>query len=312
MKTTKFKVRVCIIAIIALLKIPGFSQESILYKADSLRLANKPRLAIKTIKKLNGVKDGKYYQFLGTCYQNIYDNENKKTIYKLAKNNFQKCIEFEANNYVANCFLAEDFYNNASYQKSISSYKKALLDTVFFQKCNFFPTHIYGDLAIIYCHFDSLKKASYYFNKINTNDIILENNWYFKHWLYFNLKSNNQNDTILTKQVNNMFSKLKLTNLSDSIEAVSLIYFLNERINDNYPTWENNSLNDEKLNNIIKTINEKYNDTVFNKINKESCMLNFIYFTYLDLGILSSEDFTKYIKENKEKYLFDFYTRKIK
>lgn len=306
METTKQKIKSYLILFLLPLSIIGFSQESILYKADSLRLCQQPKLAIHVIKQYNGTKSAKYYQFLGNCYQTLYEKENNKSYYKSAKNNFYKCVKIDTNNYFANSFIADDSYNSEQYQKSIIHYKRALLDTLTFKNCEFFPTHLFGDLGIVYNHLDSLNAAKLYFNKIKNDSLLFNQSWYFNHWLQFSVKLNHKNDTVTINKVYQLLPWIRIQSLQDSLQILSLVYFLNDRAAHFTPTWESPIEIDEITYELITRLNRNQKEKLTKVINSESCSRNFFNYMLRDFGYMSSEDFALRVGEDKQENLFNF------
>jgi tetratricopeptide (TPR) repeat protein len=306
METTKQKIKSYLILFSIPLSIIGFSQESILYKADSLRLCQQPKLAIHVIKQYKGTKSSKYYQFLGNCYQTLYEKENNKSYYKSAKNNFKKCIKIDANNYFANSFIADDFYDAALYQKAITHYKSALLDTLTFKNCGFFPTHLYGDLAIVYNHIDSLNAAKFYFNKIKNDSLLFNQSWYFNHWLQFSVKLNHKNDTVTINKIYQRLPWIRIQSLQDSLEILSIVYFLNDRVAHFTPNWESPIEIDGITYELITKLNRNQQEKLTMLINSGSCSRNFFNYMLRDFGYISSEDFAVRVRADKQENIFNF------
>lgn len=306
METSKQKIKSYLIIFLMPLSTIGFSQESILYQADSLRLCQQPKLAIHVIKQYKGIKSSKYYQFLGNCYQTLYEKENKKSYYKSAKNNFKKCIKIDTNNYFANSFIADDSYNSELYQKAIIHYKRALLDTATFKSCGFFPTHIYGDLGIVYNYLDSLNAAKFYFNKIKNDSLLFNQSWYFNHWLQFSVKLNHKNDTVTIKKIYQRLPWIRIQSLQDSLEILSIVYFLNDRVAHFTPNWESPIEIDGITYELITRLNRNQQEKLTMHINSGSCSRNFFNYMLRDFGYISSEVFTVRVRADKQENIFNF------
>jgi tetratricopeptide (TPR) repeat protein len=285
-----------------------YSQYSCKEEADSLFVfAKKPKEALDVILNCDRKKDAKYYEFVGRCYQMI-DEKEAITIYsKLTIRNYEKCLALDKNNYYANSCIGDFNLNNTKFKKALKNYQNALLDSLTFKKCNFFPTYLYGDIAIAYLHMDSLKKSNEYFKKIIDDKDIYTQSRYFNHWLDLNLKSNYLSDTTLYKIIYPLINTIDCSSKQDSIEVMSILYLLDSRIRKIYPNWNSNFVDLSPFYEISE-YNVDHLNTLMKYVDPSSCQFPYTIFLLSNYFAISKEKYLKYIKNTPYERVFAFYT----
>ena len=287
----------------------SYAQIACLKSADTLKMHGNPKAAIKIAMNCKGNKDYLYYQFIGSCYQLICWEEPQKKYYKLALRNYKRCLRLDTNNYFANNFIGDDNLNKKKFEKAIDCYKKAMLDSLTFRECNFSPSHLYGDIAIGYLHMDSLKTSSYYFSKIFGDKEIFKDSGYFDHWLDLNIKSNYLSDTSLYRIIYPLINNIEFTSKQDSIETISILYFLEARLSAKFPSWFADENNNLSLLNIFSDY--IYVDNIEGNVkylNPGTCLFPYTIYLLSDYDLISKDEYLKHIRNTPYEKIFSFYT----
>ena len=289
----------------------SFSQDTCWDKAVNLANVEKPKDALEVLLKCKCEKDSRYYHFTGYCYEMIYDKAKKKKYYKSALKNYKKCIETDKNNYYANLFLGYDNFNNKKYKEAVNDFQKALSDSATFKKCSFFPKYLYGDIAIAYSQMDSLIKANEYFLKIMGDTSLILHQPYLNHWLDFSLRSDYVSDTALYKIINTSFLKVNFPINEDSLETISILYFLSLRLQYKYPDWYWNYTKDSRVDALLDFV-EMEMESDKNKFMKfaKTNSYHFPYFVFMfsNYKIISGKEYYRFIKKTYYEKVFSFYT----